>query len=135
MEDLVKSGLLDEANIELEFLRAKEKEAEIAQKANPLEVLVNSALQNEAMRYEALPSLGGLWVLRNSSTSSMLSLGRTPEGEFFDHSGDFREIGQNGRESLGQGAAGTRASDSVCWDLVEFKEPLAMAREQEGGSS
>ena len=62
MEALAQSGLLVDAKIELEFLRVREMETEIAQKANPLEELVDSALQNEAMRYEALSSLGGLWV-------------------------------------------------------------------------
>ena len=85
------------------------------------------------MRYEALSSLGGLWDSGNPSLSSLLSLNQTPEGEFFDHSGVIREVCQNGRESQGQGAAGTRASGSVCWDLVEFKGPLATTREQEGG--
>ena len=85
------------------------------------------------MRYEALSSLGGLWDSGNPSLSSLLSLDQTPEGEFFDHSGVIREVCQNGKESQGQGAAGTRASGSVCWDLVEFKGPLATTREQEGG--
>ena len=107
MEALAQSGLLVDAKIELEFLRVREMETEIAQKANPLEELVDSALQNEAMRYEALSSLGGLWVSGNSSPSSMLAFGRTPEGEFFDHSGVIREACQNGNESNGQGAAGT----------------------------
>ena len=87
------------------------------------------------MRYEALSTLGGLWDSGNPSLPSLFSLGRTPEGEFFDHFGVIREVCQNGRESQGQGAAGTRASGSVCWDLVEFKGPLATTREQEGGSS
>ena len=91
--------------------------------------MVDSALQNEAMRYEALSTLGGLWDSGNPSLPSLFSLGRTPEGEFFDHFGVIREVCQNGRESQGQGAAGTRASGSVCWDLVEFKGPLATARD------
>ncbi|RVX23905.1 hypothetical protein CK203_000933 [Vitis vinifera] len=78
----------------------------------PLEALVDSALQNEAMRYEALSTLGGLWDSGNPSLPSLFSLGRTPEGEFFDHFGVIREVCQNGRESQGQGAAGTRASGS-----------------------
>ena len=135
MEALVQSGLFGEANIELEFLRAREKETEIAQKANPLEALVDSALQNEAMRYEALSSLGGLWDSGNPSLSSLLSLDQTPEGEFFDHSGKAREICQFDRDSQGQEAKDTRPNGSVCWELVEFKGALATAREQEGGSS
>ncbi|RVW76840.1 hypothetical protein CK203_043079 [Vitis vinifera] len=100
--------------------------------ANPLEALVDSALQNEAMRYEALSSLGGLWDSGNPSLSSLLSLNQLQRGSSLIIRG-IREVCQNGRESQGQGAAGTRASGSVCWDLVEFKGPLATAREQEGG--
>ena len=135
LEALAQSGLLGDANIELEFLRVREMETEIAQKANTLEEVVDSALQNEVMRYEALSFSGGLWVSGNSSSSSMLSLGWTPEGEFFDHSGEFRESCQNDRASQGQEADGTRANGSDCWELVEFKGSLATAREQEGGSS
>ena len=135
MEALAQSGLLVDAKIELEFLRVREMETEIAQKANTLEEVVDSALQNEVMRYEALSFSGGLWVSGNSSPSSMLAFGRTPEGEFFDHSGEIREICQNGRVSQGQVAVGTRANGSACWELVEFKGPLATTREQEGGSS
>ena len=135
LEALAQSELLGDANIELEFLRVREMETEIAQNANTLEEVVDSALQNEVMRYEALSFSGGLWVSENSSSSSMLTLGRTPEGEFFDHSGDIREICQNDRDSQGQEADGTMANDSVCWELVEFKGSLATAREQERGSS
>ena len=135
LEALAQSGLLGDANIELEFLRVREMETEIAQKANTLEEVADSALQNEVMRYEALSFSGGLWVSGNSSSSSMLTLGRTPEGEFFDHSGDIREICQNDKATQGQEADGTMANGSVCWELVEFKGSLATAREQEGGSS
>ena len=87
------------------------------------------------MRYEAFSTLGGLWDSRNSSHSSLLSFGRTPEGEFFDHSGVIREACQIGNESNGQGAAGTREIGNACWELVEFKGPISTARELEGGSS
>ncbi|RVW74136.1 LINE-1 retrotransposable element ORF2 protein [Vitis vinifera] len=129
------SGLLVDANIELEFLRVREMETEIVQKANSLEELVDSALHKEVMRYEALSSLGGLRVSGNSSSSLMITLGRTPEGEFFDHSGEVREFCQIDKASQGQEAEGTRAYGSACWELVEFKGSLATAREQEGGSS
>ena len=105
MEALAQPGLSGEANFELEFLRAREKETESDQKANPLYALADSALEDEALRYEAFSSLGGLWDSGNSSHSSLLSLGQTPEGEFFDHSGVIREACQNGNESNGQGAA------------------------------
>ncbi|RVW34863.1 hypothetical protein CK203_078020 [Vitis vinifera] len=74
------SGPLVDANIELEFLRVREMETVIVQKANSLEEWADSALHKEVMRYEALSSLGGLWVSGNSSSSSMITLGRTPEG-------------------------------------------------------
>ena len=107
MEALAQPGLSGEANFELEFLRMREKETESDQKANPVYVLADSALEDEALRYEAFSTLRGLWDSGNSSHSSLLSLGRTPEGEFFDHSGVIREACQNGNESNGQGAAGT----------------------------
>ena len=91
MEALAQLGLFGEANFELEFLRAREKETENDLKANPLYALVDSALEDEAWRYEAFSILGGLWDSGNSSHSSLLSLGRTLEGEFFDHSGVIRE--------------------------------------------
>ena len=97
--------------------------------------MANSALEDEALRYEAFSTLGGLWDSRNSSHSSLLSFGRTPEGEFFDHSGVIREACQIGNESNGQGAAGTREIGNACWELVEFKGPISTARELEGGSS
>ena len=131
----VQSGPLVDANIELEFLRVREMETVIVQKANSLEEWADSALHKEVMRYEALSSLGGLWVSGNSSSSSMTTFGRTPEGEFFDHSGKAREICQFDRDSQGQEAKDTRPNGSVCWELVEFKGALATAREQEGGSS
>ena len=59
LEALAQSGLLGDANIELEFLRVREMETEIAQNANTLEEVVDSALQNEVMRYEALSFSGG----------------------------------------------------------------------------
>ncbi|KAL6316831.1 hypothetical protein AAG906_022501 [Vitis piasezkii] len=77
---------------------------------------------------------GGLWESGNPSHSSLLSLGRTPEGEFFDHSGVLREACQNGSESNGQGAAGPREIGNVCWELVEFKGPISMARNRRGSS-
>ncbi|KAL6314089.1 hypothetical protein AAG906_011824 [Vitis piasezkii] len=98
-------------------------------RVSPLEAMVDSVLQDEAMRFEALSSLGGFW---DSGNSSLFSLDRTPEGEFFDHSRVVREVCQNGRESQRQGAAGSRASGSACWDMVEFKGSLATVREQEG---
>ncbi|RVW45344.1 hypothetical protein CK203_104388 [Vitis vinifera] len=135
LEALAQSGLPGEANFELEFLSSREKEIESDQKANPHYVLADSALEEEALRYEAFSTLGGLWDSGNSSHSSLLSLGRTPEGEFFDHSGVLREACQNGNESNGQGAVGPRETGNICWDLVEFKGPISMARELEGGSS
>ncbi|WKA08105.1 hypothetical protein VitviT2T_025854 [Vitis vinifera] len=131
----VQSGPLDDANSELEFLRVREMETVIVQKANALEGWADSALHKEVMRYEALSSLGGLWVSGNSSSSSMSTFGRTPKGEFFDHSREAREICQIDRDSQGQEVEDTRPKGSVCWELVEFKGALATAREQEGGSS
>ncbi|RVX06271.1 LINE-1 retrotransposable element ORF2 protein [Vitis vinifera] len=63
----------------------------------------------------------------------MFSFGRTPEGEFFDHSGEGREICQIDRDSQRKEAEGSRASGSACWELVEFKGSLASTREQEVG--
>ena len=36
---------------------------------------------------------------------------------------------------MGKVQPGTRESGNVCWELVEFKGPIATARELEGGSS
>ncbi|RVW40573.1 LINE-1 retrotransposable element ORF2 protein [Vitis vinifera] len=66
-------------------VEVREMETVFAQKST--EEWADSALHEEVMRYEALSFLGGLWVSGNSSSSSMFSFGRTPEGEFFDHSG------------------------------------------------
>ena len=92
MEAIAQPGLSGEANFELEFLRAREKETKSDQKANPLYVLADSALEEEALRYEAFSTLGGLWDSGNSSHSSLFSFGRTPEEKFFDHSRVIREV-------------------------------------------
>ena len=87
------------------------------------------------MRYEAFSTLGGLWDSRNSSHSSLLSFGRTPEGEFFDHFGVLREACQNGSVSNRQDAVRPSENGNDCWELVEFKGPISVARDLEGGSS
>ena len=63
MEALAQPGLSGEANFELEFLNAREKETERDQKANPHYVLADSALEEETLRYEAFSTLGGLCSL------------------------------------------------------------------------
>ena len=135
MESLAQLGLSSEANFELEFLSAREKETERGQKANLHYMLADSALEEEVSRYKSFSTLGGLWESRNPSHSSLLSLGRTLEGEFFDHSGVLREACQNGSELNRQVAAGPSEIGNVCWELVEFKGPISMTRDLEGGSS
>ena len=63
MEALAQLGLFGEANFELEFLRAQEKETENDQKANPLYALVDNALEDEAWRYEAFSTFRGFMGL------------------------------------------------------------------------
>ena len=135
MESLAQLGLSGEANFELEFLSAWEKETERGQKDNPHYMFVDSALEEEVSRYESSSTLGGLWESGNPSHSSLLSLGRTLKGEFFYHFGVLREACQNDSESNSQGAAGPSEIGNVCWDLVEFKGPILVARDLEGGSS
>ena len=129
----VQSGPLDDANSELEFLRVREMETVIVQKANALEGWADSALHKEVMRYEALSSLGGLWVSGNSSSSSMTTFGRTPEGEFFDHSGEVREFVKLTKLLKGkrQRVPGRMAVFAGSW--LNLKEPLQRQGSRRGG--
>ena len=132
---LAQPGLCGEANFELEFLSAWEKEAQRVQKADLHYLLIDSALVEEVSRYGSLSILGGLWDLGTPSHSSLFSFGRTLEREFFDHSGVLREVCQNGSVSNRQDAAGPSENGNVCWELVEFNGHISVARDLEGGSS
>ena len=132
---LAQPGPCGEANFELEFLSVREKEAKRVQQVDFHFLLTDSALVEEVSRYGSLSILGGL---RDSGTpfhSSLFSLGRTPEGEFFDLSGVLRETCQNGSVSNCQDAARPSENGNDCWELVEFNGPISMARDLEGGSS
>ena len=135
VESLAQPGLCGEANFELEFLSAWEKEAERVQKADLHYLLADSARVEEVSRYGSPSILGSLWDSGTPSHSFLFSLGRTPEGEFFDHFGVLREACQNGSVSNRQDAAGPSENDNDCWELVEFKGPISVARDLEGGSS
>ncbi|RVX14659.1 Threonine--tRNA ligase, mitochondrial 1 [Vitis vinifera] len=104
-------------NAEAEFFRLREKEIEKKQQKEGSHSATDCALDEEASRYGFALNSGGVRVL-GSSSSFHLSFGRTPEGEFFDHSGALREEESplcilNVDETVGNGSA--------CWDLVEAK--------------
>ena len=66
-------------------------------------------------------TLCNLWHLRvvGSSLSSSIYFGRSPEGDFFDHSGEMRENLQEGNMLSLAVAGGSTVSGKGCWDLVE----------------
>ena len=97
--------------------------------------LTNSALVEEVSRYGPLSNSRGFRDSGSLSHSILFSFGRTPEGEFFDHSGVIREACQKGNLPSFQDAAGPSAIGNECWELVEFNGPISMARYSEGGSS
>ncbi|RVW45831.1 hypothetical protein CK203_086254 [Vitis vinifera] len=117
---LAQLGPYGEANFELEFLSTWEKEAERVQQVDFHYLLTDSALVEEVSRYGSLSNLGGLRDSGTPSHSFLFSLGRTPEGEFFDHSEVLREACQNGIVSNCQDAAGPSENGNDRWELVEF---------------
>nr|CAN80562.1 hypothetical protein VITISV_040289 [Vitis vinifera] len=79
---------------------------------------IDRALVEEASRYETVLNSWGLRVSR-SSPSNSFSLGRTPEGEYYDHSGVLREDIQEGNMLRMLDADRSAESGNRCWDLVE----------------
>ena len=132
---LAQLGPCGEANFELEFLSTREKEAERVQQVDFHYLLTDSALVEEVSRYGSLSNLGGLRDSGAPSHSFLFSLGWTPEGEFFDHSGVLREACQNGIVSNCQDAAGPSENGNDCWELVEFNGPISVARALGGGGA
>ena len=74
----------------MEFLKCREKEDRRKQQPESQSSMTDCALVEEASRYGS--DLNS-WGLRASgpSHSSPFSFGRTPEGEYYDHSGAMRE--------------------------------------------
>ena len=74
------------SNFEVEFLKLREKEHEWKQQMASSHSMTNRALIEEELRYGSalIP-----WGVRVSGFSSPISLpfGRTPEREYYDHSG------------------------------------------------
>ena len=80
-----------EDNIEMKFLSLREKEAGRKQQVDFHISLIDSALVEEVSRYGPLSNSRGFRDSGSPSHSILFSFGRTPEREFFDHSGMIRE--------------------------------------------
>ena len=77
-------------NLEMEFIRCREKDERRKQQPKSQSLMADCALVEEASRYGSDSNSWGLRVARFSHSSSF-SFGRTPEGEFYNHSGVMRE--------------------------------------------
>ena len=93
---------------------------------------IDRALVEEASRYETVLNSWGLRV-SGSSPSNSFSLGRTPEGEYYDHSGMLREDIQEGNTLRMLDADGSAENGNGCWDLVEVNCVDNKARNMEWG--
>ena len=82
-------------NLDMEFIRCREKDERRKQQWESQSSVVDCALMEEASRYGSDSSSCGLRVA-GSSHSSSIYFGRTPEGEFYNHSGVMRENLQEG---------------------------------------
>ena len=104
--------------LEMEFIKCREKE--VSGKKQPVLQcsMAECAIVEEALRYG---SNSNLWDLRavGSSYSSSIPLGRTPERESYDHSGEIRAYIQEGNMMKSVAAGGFTVSGEGCWDLVE----------------
>ena len=88
----------------------------------------------EASRYETVLNSWGLRVSR-SSPSNSFSLGRTPEGEYYDHSRVLREDIQEGNMLRMLDADRSAKNGNRCWDLVEVNCVDNKVRSTEWGST
>ena len=88
----------------------------------------------EASRYETVLNSWGLRVSR-SSPSNSFSLGRTPEGEYYDHSRVLREDIQEGNMLRMLDADRSAKNGNRCWDLVEVNCVDNKVRSTEWGSA
>ena len=80
--------------------------------------MAECVIVEEASRYGFDSNLCDLRVAGSSYSSSIL-FGRTPEREFYDHSGEIRENLQEGNMLKLVAARGSTVSGEGCWDLVE----------------
>ena len=95
---------------------------------------IDRALVEEASRYGTVLNSWGLRV-SESSPSNSFSLGRTPEGEYYDHSGVLREDVHEGSTLRMLDADGSAKNGNGCWDLVEVNCVDNKARNTEWGSA
>ena len=87
--------------------------------------MADRVLEEEAARYGLVMNLGGLRA-QGSSSSNFFYFGRTPEREYYDYSGVWREGIQEEsglRRSIAEEHVGR---GDGCWDLVEVNnvDPL-----------
>ena len=72
----------------MEFIRCREKDERRKQQPKSQSLMADCALVEKTSRYGSNSNSWGLRVARFSHSSSF---GRTPEGEFYNHSGVMRE--------------------------------------------
>ena len=95
---------------------------------------IDRALVEEASRYGTVLNSWGLRV-SESSPSNSFSLGRTLEGEYYDHSGVLREDIHEGSTLRMLDADRSAKNGNGCWDLVEVNCVDNKARNTEWGSA
>ena len=95
--------------------------------------LTNRALVEEASRYGSDSNSWGLRV-SGSSPPNSFSFGRTPKGEYYDHSGVLREDIQEDKLVSIPNANGQDENGNGGWNLVKVNCVGYSARDLEWGS-
>ena len=106
-------------DLEKEFTRCREEEMGRRQQLDPINPSAERMLEEEAARYVSEINMGGTRV-QGSFSSNLLCFGRTPEREYYDHSGGRREgilVGSGSRRPNTEDHSGRRDG---CWDMVEI---------------
>ena len=125
------NGNIKDGNLEREFVRCREEEMGRRQQPDPNHPRAERMLEEEAVRYGSEVNLGGIRA-QGSSSSNLFCFGRTPEREYYDHSGVRREgilFGSGSQRPSAEEHTGRRDG---CWDLVEVNSVDPMGRNSGG---
>ena len=112
------NGQIKDGNLEREFTKCREEEMGRRQQPNLNNPRAKRMLEEEAARYDSEVNMGGARA-QGSSSSNLFCFGRTPEREYYDHSGVRREgilAGSGSRRPSAEDHIGRRDG---CWDLIE----------------
>ena len=104
------NGQIKDDNMEREFARCREEEMVRRQQPDPNNPRAVRMLEEEAVRYGSEVNMGGIRA-QGSSSSNLFCFGRTPEREYYDHSGVRREgilLGSGSRRLSAEDNTGRR---------------------------